>query len=330
MTKSEHIAWPSINRFDKVVQHVNANAAYNQTPLPTLTFEGTVKLHGTNASIAVTKDNIWYQSRSQIITVENDNAGFAKFASALDSLWRSIAFDIIPQTDEVVVIFGEWCGGNIQAGVALNQLPKMFVVFGIQVNGTYLDVDNVKACMEGHTGHVAGVYCIYDFPTYIVNVDFNNLEVAKNQIEKIVHDVELNCPVGNAFGVKGVGEGVVFKCIEDVSTSLWFKAKGEKHSKSNRKRREIAPIDAEKAANLQDLVDMIVTNGRLDQMRTHVFDTLNGGNVEVERMGEFIKAVMHDIIKEEAEVLAASGFTTKDVSKPVADKCRSYIFDNGI
>src|ERR1051325_7000074 len=59
--------------------------------LPTLTFTGTVKLHGSNASIRVGQDFVNYQSRNRTLTLESDNAGFALWASQYEKEWRSIA-----------------------------------------------------------------------------------------------------------------------------------------------------------------------------------------------------------------------------------------------
>ena len=49
---------------------------------PTLTFNGTIKLHGTCASICYNDYNMWVQSRKQIITPLKDNAGFAFFVES--------------------------------------------------------------------------------------------------------------------------------------------------------------------------------------------------------------------------------------------------------
>ncbi len=48
--------------------------------LPEIEFDATVKIHGTNASVVYNKDGSYYvQSRNRIISVNDDNAGFAKF-----------------------------------------------------------------------------------------------------------------------------------------------------------------------------------------------------------------------------------------------------------
>jgi hypothetical protein len=86
------IKFPSIEQFRSVVATVlrqfnfvgldeNGDAIYDTTkPKPTLTFKGTVKLHGTNAAVCWNASSgMWAQSRENIITPEKDNAGFAFF-----------------------------------------------------------------------------------------------------------------------------------------------------------------------------------------------------------------------------------------------------------
>jgi len=185
-----HIPWPSIGQFRDTVKNVQHQARYagkdengaaiidHTRKAPTLTFLGSVKLHGTNASFVSDRDyGYWFQSRSNIITPLDDNAGFAMFGTNnLDTL-QSIAatarrlFPLSFVASKDVAIFGEWCGGNIQKGVAISGLPKMFVVFGIALvddenTKTYLTRGHVKECLSGYTGHDTQIYSIYDFPTY--------------------------------------------------------------------------------------------------------------------------------------------------------------------
>jgi hypothetical protein len=111
--------------------------------LPTLKFIGTVKLHGTNSAV-VYQQNIgyWCQSSNRVISVINDNADFAQH---MDSLAENFFIDhVLPhcpiireyhEQGSTIVIYGEWCGGNIQgqANIAIAGLTKMFVIFKIKI-----------------------------------------------------------------------------------------------------------------------------------------------------------------------------------------------------
>src|SRR5690349_16795997 len=99
--------FPSIEQFRNVVRQVRThhdyqgadaegNAIYNHTsPYPTITFEGTVKLHGTNAAIVKYKDRTEYQSRERVLDLQHDNQGFMLNMSGKNtsSLFDGIEFN---------------------------------------------------------------------------------------------------------------------------------------------------------------------------------------------------------------------------------------------
>ena len=123
----QHIPFPDIQQFRNTIRTVRERAEHDGVPLPTLTFVGSVKLHGTNASIVFpATDPFYVQSRSQIITPENDNAGFAKYVQEHQRRFELLAKDLensAPGADGFVV-YGEWCGQGIQKGVAISQTPE--------------------------------------------------------------------------------------------------------------------------------------------------------------------------------------------------------------
>jgi hypothetical protein len=356
------IKWPSIEQFKSVVKNVQHRAIFvglddigdvivdRTRKAPKLKFEGTVKLHGTNAAVSISPSTeLWCQSRENIITPEKDNAGFAMFVHGVQDIFQNIATDVVSKLDDSeftsvrdVAIYGEWCGGNIQKGVAISQLPKMFVIFGIalvddegiktyitkddvkKVTNKYSDIYKVSVDQITSSGH-NGIYCIYDFQTFEVEIDFENPHEIQNELVKLTDFVEEQCPVGFAFNVNGIGEGIVWRCIEEgyEDSGYWFKVKGEKHS--NSKVKTTATVDVERINNIKELAERLANNGRLEQMTQSVFDTLNGGEVDIKRTGDFIKAVMSDVAKEDLDIVAESGFNMKEVSGPIAKICRDFI-----
>ena len=65
----DHIPFPEIQQFRNTVRTVRERAEYDGTPLPTLTFIGSVKLHGTNSSVVFPLEGGHYcQSRTQVIS----------------------------------------------------------------------------------------------------------------------------------------------------------------------------------------------------------------------------------------------------------------------
>src|ERR1035437_453785 len=354
---SKMIKWPSIEQFRNVVKTVQMKTRYRGkdetgepifdafAKLPTLKFEGTVKLHGTNAAAGINNiGEMWFQSRENIITPEHDNAGFAMFGTANKRVFLDIAKEIdtnfITTAYNDILIFGEWCCGNIQKGVAITGLPKMFVIFGIAlVNAdeekTYLTraqveevlVNNVKK-PEGKIPDDSYIYSIYDFSTYIFEVDFENPHLVQNALNDICLKVEQECPVGKAFGITGIGEGIVIRCVSDGynDSGFWAKIKGSLHSAS--KVKTLATVDVERINDIQALAATLAHNGRLEQGLQLVFDTLNGGEVDIKRTGEFIQWMMKDIFKEEIDTIAASGYNGKELNGPISKIARDFLMKN--
>jgi hypothetical protein len=240
----KHISFPSIDQFRTVIMTVNQRCALKQiTDKPTLTFAGTVKLHGTNASVVYNGINMYAQTRDTILSLEKDNAGFARWVGE-NTLWQETLEGILtayqttgfigsadyeaerPHAKEAhtVAVYGEWCGGSIQKGVALNKLPKMFVVFGIKFLhagmvkengemvpgqiGTWLMPWDLAVATDMLKGVGIPLHCIEDFPTWLIDIDFNEPVQSQNRLGELTLAIEQECPVGKHFGVSGVGEGL--------------------------------------------------------------------------------------------------------------------------
>ena len=73
------------------------------------------------------------------------------------------------------------------------------------------------------------------------------------------------------------------------------------------------------------LSEKLANTERLEQIYQTTFSILNGGEADIKEMGLFIKSVMADIFKEEADTITESGFTGKDISKPVSIICRDFL-----
>ena len=79
-----NIIKPLINSSQFIGLDDDGEALYDRLlPKPVVNFFGTVKLHGTNASVGCDHEgNIWAQSKSNIITPLKDNYGFAQFVES--------------------------------------------------------------------------------------------------------------------------------------------------------------------------------------------------------------------------------------------------------
>lgn len=327
-------AFPSIEQFRTVIKkvqnktrfaglNVDGVAMYNHTKsMPTLKYKGTVKLHGTNACVHFLPEmgEPKFQSRNNEITQENDNAGFVH--EMIQKPVQELRTHFMMSDD--IYIYGEWCGKGIQKGVGISELPKMFVVFDVVVNGERLNnFSQIK--LPEHQ-----IYNISDFDVFYVDVDFNKPESVQNTFVELTNSVEAECPVAAHFGVSGVGEGVVWRLAEDFEqfkagdSEFTFKVKGEKHSVS--KVKTLAAVNVEKVATLEAFTLNVVTENRCRQGLDYLQEMQK--EVSVKSTGDFVRWVFNDVMKEESDTIAESGLAEREVGASVSKAAKTWFFAN--
>lgn len=339
------IKFPSIEQFRNVVSNINrhynftgldenGDAIYDTTlPKPTLTFKGTVKLHGTNAGVSFNESEYWAQSRENIITPEKDNAGFAFFVESKKEVFKKFVDQInsvnfFDLRNNVVTIYGEWCGGNIQKGVAITNLPKSFFIFGVKVTPiTTSDEESKQKPAYWIPSHYLkspddNIYNIEDFQTWTIDIDFNMPQLIQNKLSELTMAVEEECPVGKAFGFSGIGEGIVWSTQVNGVVHR-FKVKGEKHSSS--KVKTLASVDVEKLETIQKFVEYAVTESRFNQALENVFP--NEEPIDNKKLGDVIRWVVNDVVKEEMDTMVENKIEPKEVNKYLSAKIREMFFN---
>jgi hypothetical protein len=319
-TEAQSGFFPSINQFRSVVKAEREWAAYHNVSPRKRRFLGTVKLHGTNAGITLTKaGDILYRSRTRIITPDDDNYGFALAMSVHESDIRAALLPYAKDGD--VTVFGEWCGAGIQSNVGVSALEKMLVVFAMRIGTEWQEACHVG----GFSLALARIFNVHNFPHWALEIDFSQPEQYQNELVALTEDVERSCPVAKQFGYDGIGEGIVWMPLEgDKNSRYWFKVKGEKHSAS--KVKVLAAVDVERFAKRDELVASLVTENRLAQgLDLHVNEF--GRVIEMRDIGEFLRWVFNDIIKEEADTISASGFEVKELGKPVSDIAKRFFIE---
>ena len=314
----------SIEQFRNVIKTVKINTDYkgkdsdgnpiysHDEDYPVLKFKGTVKVHGTNAAIVLYKNGEKkYQSRGRELSFDKDNCDFMKrmYSINTNGLFKDIDFK------DYVAIYGEWCGGNIQKGVAISGLDKMFIIFGIKVDDNFIEL---KESLQDNENKI---YNILQFPTYNVEIDFNNPELIQNELIEKTIKVENECPIGKYFGISGIGEGIVFTCTSDLD--LKFKSKGEKHSVS--KVKTINSIDIESLEKIDDFVSSVVTNNRLEQAVSYMNEM--GIPLDKKNTREFLKWMTDDVLKEEMDTIVGNNLDVKKTMSAVSDKSRVWFFN---
>jgi len=344
------ISFPSIGQFRTAIADVTGHTRQcdedSDEELRVLNFIGTVKLHGTNAGIGYQRSlGHWCQSRNMMITPTKDNVGFAQYMDSLaDQFFAECVLPHCPiirknyEQGKTIVIFGEWCGGNIQANVAIVGLPKMFVIFKVRVvarktkivaNGTDGD-NNQNDKMNSFwvapeewsmiKWHDRSIYNICDFPTFAIEIDFKQPEFSQKQLADITEQVEKQCPVGEYFKRIGIGEGVVWTEWAQTHGDLTFKVKGREHCAT--KARKLAAIHTEKFTTIQDFVEYTCTKNRMRQALDYLREQQLA--IEMKNLRIFIKWLLADIVKEEKDTMNESTIDTKVVGHVISNKARAW------
>ena len=313
MTNHSAIKYPSTGQFRNATKLLRGKGK--------IAYQGTVKLHGTNGNLVMFEDGkIYCQSKERMLAEGCDNAGFwaamqdvdlhELFAKVKVGFYEANGFE----ATYPIIISGEWAGGNIQKGVAINGLEKFFCIFGVKVGEDWQPLDDYYNIQD----NASNIYNALQFPTYVVEVDFNQPELVQNTLVEVTEAVEAECPVGKFFGKSGVGEGVVWKPIDRdlvANTETWFKVKGEKHSVS--KVKTLAAVDPEKLASMEAFVKYACTEARMEQGIQEV-------GLDFALIGPFLGWLNRDIIKEESDVLAASGLTMNVVGRHISNAAKQF------
>ncbi len=93
------------------------------------------------------------------------------------------------------------------------------------------------------------------------------------------------------------------------------------HGKSKVK---LASVDAEKVASVSEFVESVVTESRLNQG----VEYLREQHLPLDQTstGAFLKWIVNDVMKEEADTMEASLLTAKDVNGHISKKAREWFF----
>lgn len=354
------IKFPSIKQFRDIVKNVQFDAQFvsydeetqtlvtDQTAeMPVVHAFATEKTHGTNASVCFSEpDGFWVQSRTSIITVDNDNAQCAMHAMKNESAWVKIIKDLakehnIDLSKNIITVYYEWCGQGIQKRTAVQGLPKMAIIFKyFRVSPVEYtapsDADDtveptgilwLETCAAGVPvqNPEARIWNVCTFPTYEFEIDFNDPRAALGYMDDIVKNkIELSSPVGEYFGVTGnVGEGLVVT-FSFKDKTYTFKVKGTAHVGS---KKQVDPVDNLKMNVAQQVAHAVTPAWRLEQMFALANDTINGAVPDIRNIGAYLKLVNADILKEESDVIAEAGLIPKDIYPAVAKIAREFYKD---
>jgi hypothetical protein len=145
------------------------------------------KIDGTNSSVWLGENGLCFGSRNRELSFDNDNAGFAVWASNQQSLFELLA--ALPCGSRV---FGEWLVPHSLKSYR-DDAWRRFYVFDILVNETFLHYNEYKTLCDAYGVDYIPCICVAKNPDY---------EILSKEAEKNRYLIEEN---------KGIGEGIVIK-----------------------------------------------------------------------------------------------------------------------
>lgn len=340
-----HLPWPNIESLYNIRKHLK-----NYDGEKEYEYRAKVKIHGSNGGVQLSptgsnEKTIIAQSRSKIVTVDDDNMGFAKWVLERGDIFLQIRknADELGITERIT-IFGEFCGKNIQKDTSISSIEKnIFAIFAIQIGGREFakletDPEKIKHIILGQESSFtlrqiqeSGVF-ILPWLGESYKLNFNDSTALSKQadvINQTVDAVEENDPwVSETFGINGVGEGIVMYPIINGQTlidrydysNLVFKAKGEKHKVV--KTKKAVQLDPEVVNNVNEFCDLMVTENRLEQIAQRV------GEFDKKLIGQFIKELSIDVKKESNAELEESNLEWKQVTKEVSNRAKKWWLEN--
>lgn len=338
-----------IRNVQKATQYVGYNTETDEVimdrtiKMPVIKASGSEKIHGTNAAVSFTNaEGLWVQARNDIITIEKDNAACAFNTTKHIDEWTDIVLSLaefhnINLDENILTVYFEWAGGNIQKNSAVSGLEKMSFIFrhfkvspieqtldanGKQVNAYWLEThiaDNVWISNDE-----LKIYNVMNFPTWEFEIDFDQTGIAQNaMIDVVLKEIEPASPLGKQLGKEeNVGEGMVVTFLYK-EVLYKFKVKGDKHS--NSKVKTLKPVDTVKEQNKIDFANLVCTPGRLVQAWQLTFGIENEKMVPtVKETGNFLRAVIADVWKEESDIAAEKGLEPKEVNSLISKVARTW------
>ena len=351
------INFGSIGQFRNVVKAIQTDAQFMSlaedgnpiydrlAKMPILTGYASEKIHGSNGAVCFnSQDGFWAQSKSNIITPQKDNAGCAFAADQNKEHWMWIIHYLAEQYnidmfDNIISVYFEWSGGSIQKKSACTGLDKRAIIFQhFKVSPREPEfnedgkIETQSYWLETKIGDIwastpsVNIYNIMNYKTWTFKIDFETPLLSQNQMLEQIEALEANSPYGQAMGCENnIGEGMVVT-FEYKGKVHKFKIKGEKHSAS--KVKTLKPVDEVKEQAKIDFANYACSAARLEQAWQAVFGIENEiMEPTVKATGDFIRAVIQDVMKEELDILAEKELEPKEVNSKISLVARRWFME---
>jgi hypothetical protein len=244
------------------------------------------KIHGTSAHISWKFE----QKRVGFFTGENHPL----FVSLFNEEFLIKKFEeIFP--DQNVVIFGEHYGGKCQGMSHTYGKESKFIGFDVKVGEIWLNVPNAEdVCNQFN----------------IEFVHYNKIDVTLENLTAL-RDMYSMQAVRNGMGYDHKREGIVCRPLVEMRTNngdrVICKYKPDEEMETKTKR-EVSPEQLKILSDAKEIAEEWVTNKRLE----HVLQKFPA-DVNMEAMGDVIKAMIEDVYREGKDEIVES----KEVGKAI-------------
>ncbi|KAJ7603790.1 hypothetical protein DFH06DRAFT_1256106 [Mycena polygramma] len=320
-----HIAYPSTPNFK--------NFKTDYRPPTKATFFGTVKLHGTNATLVFgngRKVNPQIQSRSWVITDnKKDNCG--TFALLSKAPLSALVDQILAVRGEgpkfrEIYIAGEIAGKGVQKGVAIVAWSASSRFSNIRIDGHWMDMRNTE------------FFNVAQYKTFEVDIDFRSHD-SDPQTHGRIHGggCTKSVPFGSSFvdgagqPISGRGEGIVWTMVRspymdesdgrefDDTMLVNFKTKGETFSATSQTPKEQKNLDPNVAKAAVEFADYALAERRFEQV-----SSIWRGNRHDRANRAFIKWVTEDAIKEERNEMERLAVPEKEARRELSGRAKLW------
>lgn len=316
----EFLPFPSIEQFRNVIKELPY--VFGRNIPTTLQYVGSVKLHGTNAAIVRHFDDVGVhidviQSRNRILSLENDNQECNAFllSKSYHLLFNEIIKSLGRPVNKHIAIYGEYCGEGIQSKVALCKLKRMFVIFAIKIDHSWVDMQNfAHISLESEN-----IYNIMKFPLYHVEIDTSNPDSILDTLDQMADKIDKECPFAKQLaGVSGAGEGIVWICRDNPSSRLWFKTKGKTHCSSKKGIKSTT----DRVNETKEFIELAVSEQRLHQGIQYLEEMKVP--LQIQSITDFVTWNIEDILREERDTIVDNNLNIAEVKKAISKHAGSW------
>jgi hypothetical protein len=260
------VPWIKIGTFEDAVSTFNRGLPAKATSV--VNFTATIKLHGTNAAVRVLRNGtVLTQSRNRLVTVNEDNKGFAAFIEPQHTQWSYLP---------PCVVYGEWVGQGVHHHPdAVCQLPEThFAIFAMRLTPK-IGCHRVVTDPADLVGMLQPILSsrVHVLPSYAtIDIDMRKPAQAAELLNQSIAKIAVCDPwVSSMFGLDGPGKGLVLTPTKTgfyqnpllVVDRLTFKVKVPGHAKMKRSK----PCNGahEPIASAAEFVERYLTKARWQQ-----------------------------------------------------------------